>query len=407
MSQKHSIKPVLLQINAYQGSGSIGRIAEQIGERAREAGWECYIASGRRYSRPCKLKEIRFSTLFQEGMHILLSLLLDAHGLGSRRATRRLIRAIEKLHPDVIHLHNVHGYYLNVPLLFEYLKKKDMPIVWTLHDCWPMTGHCAHFEAAACERWKTECHHCPLRKAYPKSLCRDGSRRNFRLKKQLFTALPKLRIVTVSQWLGALVGQSVLQQYPLQVIHNGIDLQQFRPTASDLRQRLGLENAFVLLGVASVWYKEKGLEDFIRLAGNPAYKVVLVGVTEKQRAALPPSVLTVLRTQHQQELAAYYTMADVLVNPTYNDSFPTVNLEALACGTPVVTYRTGGSPEAVDAETGVVVAKGDYDALVAAIEGFRNRPKPSEACRRRAETCFDMNRCAERYLEIFNACRQA
>ena len=398
-------KPVLLQINAYQGSGSIGRIAEQIGLRAGAAGWDVYMASGARYSRPCQLEEIRFSTMFQEYMHILRSLLLDAHGGGSRRATRRLMRAIEKLHPNVIHLHNVHGYYLNIKLFFNFLKKSGIPVVWTLHDCWTMTGHCAHFESVGCMRWREGCHHCPLKREYPRTLFLDASERNYRLKKQLFTSLPNLRIVAVSQWLAEIVRQSYLQSYPLQVLHNGIDLEVFRPTASDMRQRLGLGDAFVVLGVASVWYAAKGIAEFIRLAGNPDIRVVLVGVTEKQRKLFPDSVVTVARTHDQQELAAIYTMADVLVNPTYNDSYPTVNLEALACGTPVVTYRTGGSPEAVDSKTGVVVAKGDYDGLVAAIEGFRNRPKPSEACRRRAETCFDMNRCAERYLELFESCR--
>ena len=398
-------KPVLLEINSYRGSGSIGHIAEQIGLRAEAAGWEVYMASGVRYSRPCRLKELCFSTLFQEGMHILRSLLLDAQGRGSLFSTWRLIRTIKRLQPTVVHLHNVHGYYLHAGLFFRYLKKSGIPVVWTLHDCWSMTGHCAHFEEAGCMRWQDECHRCPLSRDYPKSLFRDASRRNFRWKRKIFTGVPNLQIVAVSQWLADLVSQSFLKKYPLQVLHNGIDLTRFRPTASDLRKRLGLENAFVLLGVSSVWYEAKGMSELVRLSENPDYRVVMVGVTEAQKASLPDRLLTVARTHDQQELAAYYTMADLFVNPTRYDTFPTVNLEALACGTPVVTYRTGGSPEAVDAETGRVVERGDFAGLVAAIESFRGCPKPSEACRRRAESCFDMDRCADRYLELFEACR--
>ena len=398
-------KPLLLEVNSYRGSGSIGRIAEQIGLRAQQAGWRCRMASGARYSRPCQLEEIRFDTAFQERLHALRSMLFDAQGRGSLFPTWRLIRKIKRLQPTVIHLHNVHGYYLHAGLFFRYLKKAGLPVVWTLHDCWSMTGHCAHFEEAGCMRWREGCHHCPLSRDYPKSLFRDASRRNFRWKRKIFTGVPNLQIVAVSQWLADLVSQSFLKKYPLQVLHNGIDLTRFRPTASDLRKRLGLENAFVLLGVSSVWYEAKGMSELVRLSENPDYRVVMVGVTEAQKASLPDRLLTVVRTHDQQELAAYYTMADLFVNPTRYDTFPTVNLEALACGTPVVTYRTGGSSEAVDEETGRVVERGDFAGLVAAIESFRGRPKPVEACRRAAEARFNMEACAAQYVELFEGLR--
>lgn len=396
--------PKLLQINSYSGSGSVGRIAGQIGLAAQQSGWDCYMVSGTRYSRPGPLKDVRFDTVVAEWLHALYSLLCDAHGRGSFLATLRLIRKIRRIRPDVIHLHNVHGYYLNVRLFFGFLKKSGIPVVWTLHDCWTMTGHCAHFEPAGCLRWQTECHDCPLKHAYPKSLFADASRLNFRRKKALFTSLENLHIVTVSQWLADIVSQSYLKHYPLQLLHNGIDLEVFRPTPSRLRESLGIGNRKVLLGVSSVWYAEKGMEDFFHLSANPEFFVIMVGVTEAQRKVFPASVHTVMRTQNVQELVAYYTLADVFVNPTYNDSFPTVNLEALACGTPVVTYRTGGSPEAVNAQTGRVIERGDYDGLLSAIREMCCQPKPSEACRLFAEASFDMNRCAQQYVELYRSC---
>ncbi|MBO4282424.1 MAG: glycosyltransferase [Bacteroidales bacterium] len=403
--EKKTGKPVLVQLNSYSGSGSIGRIAEQIGLRAQEAGWDCHMVSGVRYYRPGHLKEIRFDTLLEERLHALRSMLFDAQGRGSYFATKRLIRRIRKLHPTIIHLHNVHGYYLHIGLFFRYLKKSGIPVVWTLHDCWSMTGHCVHFDAADCLRWQTECGGCPLRNTYPKSLFWDRSRANFRWKKRLFTALPNVHIVAVSQWLASVARQSFLQTFPIQVLHNGIDLNRFRPTSSDLRRRLGLEGAFVVLGVSSVWYASKGLAEFVRLSGHSEIRVVLVGMTEAQRAGLPEHLVSVGRTHSQEELAAYYTMADVFVNPTYNDSFPTVNMEALACGTPVVTYRTGGSPESVEEGTGIVVDRGDYEALEAAVLSFRKQAKPVEACLRAASAKFDMQVCADGYVKLYETLR--
>lgn len=393
--------PKLVQINAYSGSGSIGRIAGQIGLAAQAAGWDCCMVSGTRYSRPGPLKDIRFDSAFTEKLHALWSMLADAHGRGSYFATRRLVRRLEKLQPDLIHLHNVHGYYLNIRVFFRWLEKSGIPVVWTLHDCWTMTGHCAHFEPAGCMRWQTECHDCPLKQAYPKSLLADASKGNFRRKKVLFTSLEKLQVVAVSQWLADIVSKSFLQPYPLQVIRNGIRLDVFRPTPSRLREELKAGARKVILGVSSVWYPEKGLAEFFRLSENPAYCVVLVGVTEAQQQAFPETLHTVRRTHSPEELAAYYTMADVFVNPTYNDSFPTVNLEALACGTPVITYRTGGSPEAVDAATGCVVERGDYEGLLSAIEEVCAQPKPVEACRRAAETKFDCKDMADAYVKLY------
>ena len=402
--------PKLLQINTSLNKGSTGRIAEQIASLARSSGWDTYMVHGARYVNKSQMKTLQSVTLLGERLHALKSMLFDAHGLGSVRATRRLIREIKRIQPDIIHLHNIHGYYLNYKVVFEYLRTVDIPVVWTLHDCWTMTGHCSHFDAVGCERWKSGCYLCPLKSDYPKSLVFDFSKRNYRLKKLFFPSVKNMTIVPVSQWLGNVVGASFLGDYPCRVINNGVDVQVFSPCEdSTLRAQLGIGDKHVLLGVATAWKDDKGLQEFIRLSENPEYQVVLVGIPNEIKHQLPQAIIAINRTNSQQELAEYYSMADLLVNPTYNDSFPTVNLEALACGTPIVTYRTGGSPESVTADTGIVVEKGDYNGLVAAIEEVISKGKShySAACRERAVSLYNKDDRFADYIELYaRLCQQ-
>ena len=395
--------PKLLQINSALNKGSTGRIAEQIGALARNRGWETYMIHGARYVNKSDMFTFQVVSPFEEKLHAVKSLLFDAHGLGSERGTRKVIEFIKKLQPDIIHLHNLHGYHINYRVLFEYLLTVYIPIVWTLHDCWTMTGHCSHFDAIGCDRWKTECFNCPLRGGYPKSLFIDNSKRNYKLKKNLFTSIPNMTIVPVSQWLGDIVKQSYLKDNPIRVISNGIDVELFSPKKNDLRARLGLNGKTVILGVASAWPKSKGIKEFISLSAIPHYKVVMVGVSEKLKKELPSSILAIERTNSQHELASYYSMADVFVNPTYCDTFPTVNLEALACGTPIVTYRTGGSPEIVTNETGIVVEKGNFVQLISAIEEVRENGKEfySVACRKHAVELYNKDRCYQGYINLY------
>ena len=256
-------------------------------------------------------------------------------------------------------MHNLHGYYLNVGILFDYLKTCGKKIIWTLHDCWAFTGHCSYFTAAGCEKWKEQCFCCPQKCSYPKSLI-DKSERNFWRKRTVFTGIPNLTIVTPSKWLADLVKESFLKEYDVKVINNGIDLTAFKPTESDFRVKYGLENKKIILGVASVWDERKGLNDFVKLANeiDDDTCIVLVGVNEKQKKNLPSKILCVERTNNVAELAGVYTAADLFFNPTYEDNYPTVNLEAQACGTPVVTYATGGSIESVPSEN--VIPVGEY-----------------------------------------------
>lgn len=398
--------PTLLQINSALNRGSTGRIAEQIGMLAKEQGWNVYIAHGARYKGKSALQTIQVTTEKEEKLHALKSMAFDAHGLGSKKATEKLVKRIKEINPDIIHLHNIHGYYLNYKVLFEYLATIDTPVVWTLHDCWTMTGHCAHFDAIGCDKWETGCYNCPLKREYPKSILLDRSARNYAIKKGLFSSLKNATIVPVSNWLGSIVKESYLGNYSVNVINNGVDLDIFKPLdASRLRKKLGIGDKCILLGVATAWHNEKGLMEFIRLSKNPDYQVIMVGVPTEIKKNLPKEIIAIERTNSQQELAEYYSVAHMLVNPTYNDSFPTVNLEALACGTPVVTFRTGGSPESITPETGIVVGKGDFEQLVVAIETVRKKGKAhySTACRERAVKFYNKDDKFQEYITLYNS----
>ena len=397
----------LLQINTALNWSATGKIAEQISSLAKSLGWDCYTAHGARYVLGESVAtDISTDFKLNDYLDAATSMLGGRHGLGSKYVTTELIKKVEEISPDIIHLHNIHGYYLNYPILFRYLAQAKSKVVWTLHDCWPMTGHCTHFDEIGCEKWKSQCHDCPLLHAGYKSLFFDRSRSNYQLKKELFTSVPDMTIVTVSEWLKGKVEESFLKNYPVRVIRNGIDIDVFKPVTSDLRKKLQIaDGKIVLLGVASAWGKGKGLDEFCELSKNDSFQVVLIGVSDSVKKRLPDSIIAIKRTTDQKELAAYYTMADVYVNPTHCDSFPTVNLEALACGTPVVTYRTGGSPEAVDEMTGLVVDKGDFEGLVDAINFIHSHKEqyPPTECRRRAEHCFDRRNRFRDYIDLYQS----
>ena len=351
-------------INVTCGVGSTGRICTDIADMLISEGHECKIAYGRKIV-PEKYKDIAYRIGSDFGVKIngVKARLFDNEGFNARSATKKLIKWIKQYNPDVIHLHNLHGYYLNVKLLFDYLKTCGKKVVWTLHDCWSFTGHCTHFQVPHCDKWQTECGKCIRSKDYPKAIF-SHAERNFKRKKQTFCGVPNLTIVTPSKWLAELVKQSFLKEYPVQVINNGIDLTVFKPTASDFREKYGLQNKKVILGVANVWEKRKGFDDFLELAKliGDDYRIVLVGVTDDQLKKLPPNVIGIKRTNSATELAQIYTAADVLFNPTYEDNYPTVNLEAQACETPVITYPTGGSVESVTSEN--VISLGNYRFLL-------------------------------------------
>lgn len=396
----------LLQINpVIRVNTSTGRIMQEIGELAMQNGWECHIAysKGRDGIRECRSDIIPVGNKWSTAWHGIETRLFDRHGLASSHATRQFVRKIEEIRPDVVHIHNIHGYFLNYQILFDYLSKAGIPVVWTVHDCWLYTGHCYYYSFAGCDRWQTGCHHCPQKKEFPTSLFCDRSRRNFEDKKAAFTSMPldRMTIVPVSEWIRNEMRRSFLSAYPFRVIHNGINTDIFNIYDDrQVRKTFGLGNRHILLGVASIWSREKGLDDFIRMAGmlNEDEVVVLVGIKPEERKRLPDNVVGIARTENIRQLAELYAAADVFVNPTWQDNYPTVNMEAIACGTPVVTYRTGGSVEVITSATGMIVEQGNLSELLKSIREIESKGKASyqEACRKYALLNF---RKEDRYME--------
>lgn len=395
----------VLQINVDANNASTGSIARNIASLVVSDGGESYIAYGRKCV-PSSFPLIQIGSRIGVWLHGIQTRLFDNHGLASRIATKLFIKELDSIKPDVVHLHNIHGYYLNYRILFQYLSKNHIPVVWTLHDCWSFTGHCAHFVKARCDKWKSGCYACPLKRRYPKSIFADASKRNYKTKKELFNSVDNLTIVPVSNWLRNLLDESFLRHQDIRVIKNGIDLDIFKPVACS-KESLGLNpEKYTILGVANIWSLEKGLNEFIRLSKDVRYQVVLIGVDRNLKMKLPREIFAIRRTESQDVLACYYSVADVLVNPTYEDTYPTVNLEALSCGTPVVTYRTGGSPETLDEKTGVVVEQGDWRTLLSKVDEIVTADQSDVMnrrleCRSRALKFFDKKDRFADYLSLY------
>lgn len=391
----------ILQINTIRAITATGRICEDIEANILSVGGESYLAFGRNKG-ASNASRIPIGSKWDMYMHGLQSVLGDNHGLASKKATQKLLQEIDRLNPDIIHLHNVHGYYIHFPVLFDYLSERDYPVVWTLHDCWSFTGHCAFYEQIGCRRWQTGCYNCPQLRTYPVSLFRDQSQRNWELKRTSFLRLNRLTLVPVSRWLSAQLEDSFFSGKSVRCITNGIDLSKFY-------REISLSEDFdfpYVLGVASPWTRRKGLADFIKLATllTPDVKIILVGLSYKQLLELPSSVIGLRRIRSIDRLRELYSKAQALINLTYEDTYPTVNLEALACGTPVITYDSGGSPEAVCEETGIVIPKGRFDLVPGALEELRStdREQLARKCRKRAEAHFDRKDQFYKYIELYN-----
>lgn len=390
----------VLQINSTCGVGSTGKITVDIYKALEDQGDECLIAFGRGKS-PSTVNSYKIGSELSVKLHGLLSRITDRQGFYSLLPTKRLIKQIEKFDPDIIHLHNTHGYYLNLSVLFEYLSKANKPVVWTLHDCWAFTGHCAYFSFAGCDRWKNGCHNCPQKKAYPTSLLADNSRLNYKRKKSLFKSVKKLNLVTPSYWLEGLVKQSFLADFPVNTIYNGLDLNVFKPTYGNFKKEYGLEDKKIILGVANVWEERKGLKDFYRLDQiiSEDYKIVLVGLSEKQKSALPESIVGITRTESVKQLAEIYTAADVYFNASVEETMGLTTVEAMACGTPVVVYNATAIGEVVDQKSGIVVEAGNVSAVYDAI---LDMSLSSNDCIKRAED-FEKNKQYKLYLALYDS----
>lgn len=387
--------------------GSTGKIMFQIAESARKRGHEVYTFSPYDYinsNLECPENHTYFGTYLERRIHNLIGRILGCNGCLSRKGTKKLIRDLETKKVDIVHLHNIHNYCIHIPTLFNYLYKKNIKVIWTLHDCWSFTGHCPHFEMVECQKWKYGCKKCIQYREYPQSLI-DNSGYMYRMKKKYFTKLDELFLVTPSKWLADCVADSYLKKYPIKVINNGINLEVFKPTKSDFRKRNFCEEKKIILGVAFEWGKKKGLDVFIELAKrlDDNYQIILVGTNEKIDEILPNNIISIHKTDNQQQMAEIYTAADVFVNPTREDTYPTVNLESLACGTPVITFNTGGSPECIDLSCGVVVEKNDIDSLEMEIKQVLQKGviRSSKCCDR--AKMFDAKNKYDEYVNLYGS----
>ncbi|PWJ55901.1 MULTISPECIES: glycosyltransferase [unclassified Fibrobacter] len=399
------MKPCIFEIN-FSNVGSTGGIMLQIADTAQKQGYN--VTNCCPDSRTNRLKKRSDTWLMgnriSRNIHVCFRKIFGLTGLFSFCATLKLIRKMKLQKCSLVHLHNIHGDFLNLPLLFRYIKSNNIPVIWTLHDCWAFTGRCPYFELTKCQKWKTGCNKCPYSKnLYPESKI-DATHFMWKKKKKWFTGLKNCTIVTPSEWLASLVKKSFLRDYSVKVINNGIDLNIFKPVESDFRLKHRLLEKKIILGVAFGWGYRKGLDVFIELSKRlpKEYQIILVGTNPDLDNILPKNILSINRTHNREELADIYSAADVLVNPTREENYPTVNMESIACGTPVITFKTGGSPEIVDEKSGSVVNYNDIDSLEKEIIRIcTTNPYTKEKCLSRANS-FDMKSRFEEYINLYN-----
>lgn len=393
----------ILEINS-TNYGSTGNIMLQIADTARRKGHiviTCCPASRDNRKKTVENQWL-IGSRFSRNVHLKLFEYTGFNGCFSLMSTFAFLQKVRRFKPDIIHLHNLHNCYINLPLLFKYIKKQKIKTIWTLHDCWSFTGQCPYFDIAKCDKWKTGCHDCPQIHVYPSSKV-DRTRTMWKLKRKWFTGVEDMTIVTPSEWLGGLVQQSYLKGYPIKVINNGIDLNVFKPTESDFRQKHHLENKYILLGVAFGWGKRKGIDVFIDLAKrlDDRFQIVLVGTNDDIDGQLPANIISVHKTNNQKELAEIYSVADLFVNPTREENYPTVNMESIACGTPVLTFNTGGSPEIPDDKTGYIVDVDGIDEMEKQIIKIcTDNVFSMNDCLKRA-CSFDKNEKFEEYINLY------
>jgi len=402
----------VVHINTTYKYAAPGKIAKSIHDFLQHKGHVSYILYGRKDSYEDNNVK-RIASKLSVYFHFVITRLFGKHGFGSTYKTKKIIKILSKISPDVVHLHNLHGYYINIRILFNYLARKKYLVVWTLHDCWPFTGHCTHFEYIDCNKWKNICYDCPQHLFYPKSFV-DRSQQNFLEKQRLFNMVDNMVIVTPSYWLQPLVKQSFLHNYSSRVIPNGVNTNVFRQLSIE-KQNYYIKNLFKnsvytdkfkILGVASGWGWRKGFYHFLKLS-NLLKKdeiIILVGVNEEQKSLLPHNIVGIERTENVEELVSLYNLADVFVNLTMEDNYPTTNLESTCSGTPVVSYDTGGSPESISETTGYVVEKENIEQVRSAIDIIKSQGKEtfSSHCLTKCKNHFDQQLTVNRYYDLYN-----
>lgn len=385
--------------------GSTGTIMRSLALQGMVHGDEVYTFSARVNITTAKPVpgHMHIGTFEEHRRHVRLARWTGLEGCFSIWATLQMIREIEAKKIELVHLHSLYNHSMNLPILFRFLRKSGIPVVWTMHDCWAFTGHCPYFDLSGCNRWRTGCHHCPVYREYPASNFDNSFL--WKWKKKWFTGLEHMVLVSPSVWLKNLLSESFLGGYPIHVIPNGINRYQYSPRESDFRQEYHCEDKVILLGVTFWPGRRKGLDVFIELSKrlDPRYQIVLVGTNDEIDALLPPSIISVHRTKDPNRLAQIYSAADIFINPTREDNFPTVNLEALACGTPIIAFRAGGATEAFDESCGRAVACDDVDGLIREIEiQTQTHAMTREACLKRAEQ-YALECMYAQYHELYRA----
>lgn len=383
----------VVQLNTVCGVGSTGGITVQISHMLTENGIENYILyTNKKYDYPLGIK---YTSYFMIKLNAIKSHILGNYGFNSYGITKKLIKKLKEISPDILHIHNIHGHNLNLDMLFAYINSTNVKVILTLHDCWPFTGYCTHFESVDCKKWQKECYNCPLYKRY--SFIFDFSKKLYNRKKLLFTSVNNMTVVAPSKWLADMASNSYLKKYPIEILNNGVDLDIYRKRKSNFKKEYHIEGKHIILGVP------KGeLKYFLALSKiiDENFVIVLAGLSDKEHKKLPDNIIA-LDYQTREEMSEIFSVATVFVNTTLEDTFPTVNLESLACGTPVITFNTGGSPEAIDETTGITVRKRDMHDVYEAVKTISNREDMSESCIKRAKTLYDSREKYKDYLALY------
>lgn len=383
-------------------NGSTGKIMIQTAKCAQTNGHNVFCFS-KNWKNNKKINNHTkyIGTRFENVLARIFNPLFSSETLFTYISTKRFLKQIHKIKPNIIHLHNIHGWYIDYNLLFKYIKKNDIPVIWTLHDCWSFTGHCTHFANNDCFKWETLCSNCKYLKTYPKLLF-DTSTKLWKKKKKSFSNVNNMVIVTPSIWLSNYVKDSFLNNYDVMVINNGIDLQIFKPTILDNYNKYNIaKDKKVLLGVSFAWGYLKGLDVMIELnkiIDHNEYQIVLVGTSDEIDKMLPDDIVSIHKTDNQKELAKIYSSSYVLVNPTRADTYSSINMEALACGTPVITFNTGGAVEMIDSLIGIVTKEKNAISIYQELDNVSKIDR--NVCIKKAKL-FDMNTKFEEYVNLY------
>lgn len=392
----------VVQINGVSSTGSTGKIVSQLSDVMNAQGIENYIISSG-YKEHNRAGNVFFcSSYWEVKLHQLIGTILGDSGFHSRLATCRAIRFIKKVNPDIVQLHNIYSYFLNVEVLLKYLKRNNIPTVWTMHDFWSITGHCTHFEAVGCNKWQTQCENCPQKHTFPYSRFWDRSKELYGRKKRLFENWSGLQIVTVSSWVRVNAEKSYFKDKKITVISNGIDLNAFYP--ENVQKPSAIQGKFVILSVSMGWGEKKGYCDLLDLSKmlREDEVIVLIGLTDKQIAELPPNIIGLKRTANIAELRAYYNFSDVYISASVEETMGLTVAEAMACGTPAIVYNKTALPELIGEGCGYVCEKG-ASCLREKIDLVRESKKSdySEKCITHVRKNYDKEKQYSRYCKLY------